>query len=83
MSASITIEQDGSTQHIDAADRFAAIVALLEKGSFLSRTIFPDGSATEPGRNHPRGKPLRRTRRMEALVSRSSITIAAPIACSA
>src|SRR4029434_6481277 len=49
MSASITIEQDGRTHHIDAADRFAAIVGLLEQGSFLSRTILPDGSETELG----------------------------------
>ena len=47
MSTSITIEQDGSTQLIDAADRFAAIVALLEKGSSLSRTIRLNGSETE------------------------------------
>ena len=49
MSANITIEQDGSRQHIDAADRFAAIVGLLEKGSCLSRTIFREGSTTEIG----------------------------------
>ena len=47
MSASITIEQDGSTKLIDAADRFAAILALLEKGSSLSRTIRLNGSETE------------------------------------
>src|SRR5215207_8770399 len=49
MSDSVTIEQDGSTQRIDVADRFAAIVGLLEKGSFLSRTVVRDGSETEPG----------------------------------
>ena len=48
MSGSIIIEQDGSTQPINPADRFASIVGLLEEGSFLSRTIFPDGSTTEP-----------------------------------
>ena len=49
MSANITIEQDGSRQHIDAADRFAAIFGALGKGQFLSRTIFREGSTTEIG----------------------------------
>ena len=48
MSASITVEQDGSTQPINAADRFAVIVGLLEQGSFLSRRICPGGLETEP-----------------------------------
>ncbi|MGA7904151.1 MAG: hypothetical protein WCA06_16085, partial [Terrimicrobiaceae bacterium] len=47
MSARITIEQDGSTRLLDAADRFATIVALLEKGSSLSRTIRLNASETE------------------------------------
>jgi hypothetical protein len=47
MSAGLTIEQDGSTRIIDAADRFATILALLEKGSSLSRTIRVNASETE------------------------------------
>ena len=47
MSDTITVEQGGSTRSINAADRFAAIVALLEKGSSLSRTIRVNGSETE------------------------------------
>ena len=59
MSANITIEEDGGTQTIDAADRFGAILALLEKGSSLSRTIGLNGSETGQIETHPRGKPLR------------------------
>ncbi len=47
MSVRIAIEQDGSTRTIDPADRFAAIVALLEEGSSLSRTIRLNGSESE------------------------------------
>jgi Pyruvate/2-oxoacid:ferredoxin oxidoreductase delta subunit len=47
MSASITIEQDGNAQLIDAADRFASIVTLLENGNSLSRTIHLNGSEAE------------------------------------
>ena len=82
MSASITIEQDGSTRPIDAADRFAAILALLEKGSSLSRTIHLNGSETE-------AIEIIRVESRSAEPAngspgfRSSITIAAPIACNA
>ena len=47
MSATITVEQDGSTKLIDAAERFTAILALLEKGSSLSHTIRLNDSETE------------------------------------
>jgi Pyruvate/2-oxoacid:ferredoxin oxidoreductase delta subunit len=47
MSATITVEQDGSTRLIDATERFTAILALLEKGSSLSRTIRVDDSKIE------------------------------------
>jgi Pyruvate/2-oxoacid:ferredoxin oxidoreductase delta subunit len=47
MSFSITIERDGGTQAIAAADRFATILALLEEGSSLSRTFRLEGSAGE------------------------------------
>jgi Pyruvate/2-oxoacid:ferredoxin oxidoreductase delta subunit len=47
MSASIAVEQDGSTQLIDPADRFAVIAALLEKGHSLSRTVGLNVSETE------------------------------------
>jgi Pyruvate/2-oxoacid:ferredoxin oxidoreductase delta subunit len=43
MSARITIEQDGSTRLLDAADRFATIVALLER-EVRFRTIRLNGS---------------------------------------
>jgi hypothetical protein len=62
MSASITIERRAHIDHIDAADRFAAIVG-LRAGRFL-RTILPDGSETELG-EIIRGA-ARRTHRMEA-----------------
>ena len=47
MSDTITVEQDGGTKLIDAADRFASIVTLLENGSSLSRTIRLNGSEAE------------------------------------
>jgi Pyruvate/2-oxoacid:ferredoxin oxidoreductase delta subunit len=47
MSATITVEQDGSAKLIDATERFTAILALLENGSSLSRTIRLNDSETE------------------------------------